>query len=202
MRTYCVRPQPSGGVRLPLTLLMNWLEATLGEAGRHRWCTKQVCTTCGAGEFRASIAAAQTSLGSLAEALGTMDLSAWYAVEDLGGAIAIVFAPLISRSLIDGVLTAWRVRIAGHVRLLDAVVFHLVRGSRVSPTEAERWLALARAEALATKDPSLLESLVYTLGPRIVTDTPLLHAAVGRRRGYAPLHRAIKRVVGDLAPEA
>lgn len=181
---------------------MNWLEAILQEAGSNHLCTKQVCTTCGAGEFRASIAAAQTSHTSLTTVLGTMDLSAWYAVEDLGGAIAIVFAPLGDSSAIDEIVTSWRARVAGHTRLLDAVVFHLIRTGMVSSPEAERWIALARTEALATKDPSLLESLVYTLGPRIKTDVPLLTAALARRRDYAPLHRAINRRLGHLVTEA
>jgi hypothetical protein len=197
VRTLC-SPASEYRVELAPPSLMNWLEVTLREAGSHHWCTKQVCTTCGAGDFRASLDAAQKSHASLPEALSTMDLSAWYAVEHLGGAFAIVFAGLTDSSLVDQVLTVWRARIAGHTRLMDAVVFHLVRSSRVSTPEAERWLALARAEAVVTTDPSLLESLVYVLGPRIMSDAPLLAAALAQRRGYAPLHRAINRCLGHL----
>jgi hypothetical protein len=130
-----------------------------------------------------------------------MDLSAWYAVEHVGGAIAIVFARLVDTRAIDDVLASWRHRIQGHTRIIDSVVFHLARRGLPSAQEAAAWLTIARNEALTTLDPSLLETLAYALGPSMAADRDLLAAANRQRRGYSPLHRALSRTVDSILRE-
>src|SRR5258708_14327987 len=132
-----------------------------------------------------------------------MDLSAWYAVEDVGGAVGIAFSLLSPQPpLIASVLAAWQPRIAGHTRLIDAVMFHVVRRGIAPADAAVQWTAVARSEAIASRDPSLLETMVYALGSRVADDLALLAAAKEQRRGYAPLHRALSRTLGTLAREA
>ncbi len=204
--------QLSSGVRLPPTSYLdnlrrvnieNPLEDALREAGAKHWCTKVVCTTCGATPFRERIAhGSLADPKTLATSLIGMDLSAWYSVELVGGAIAIVFGRLADTQTIDNVLAAWRSRIQGHTRLIDSVVFHLLRRGLASAHEVAAWLAIARTEALASLDPSLLETLAYALGSSMASDRDLLAAANSRRRGYAPLHRALIRAVDSLSTEA
>jgi hypothetical protein len=181
----------------------NPLEVALYEAGAKHWCTKAICISCGATEFRRRITRGPIAEPAiLADALSRMDLSAWYAVEHVGGAIAIVFAQLPDRRAVDSVLSSWRSRIQGHTRIIDSVVFHLVRRGLPSAQEAAEWLTIARNEALATLDPSLLETLAYALGASMASDSDLLAAANRQRRGYAPLHRALIHAVDSVAPDA
>jgi hypothetical protein len=181
----------------------NPIEAALREAGAKHWCTKAMCTTCGATPFRERIAqGALAAHETLAEALIGMDLSAWYAVEHVGGAIALVFGRLADIGTVDEVLADWRSRVEGHTRIIDSVVFHLLRRGLMSEPEGAAWLTIARAEALATFDPSLLETLAYALGSSMTSDRELMAAANRQRRGYSPLHRALLRTVDSMSPEA
>ena len=183
--------------------LANPIEAALREAGAKHWCTKAICTTCGAAEFRERIA--RDTLRDpkiLAEALAQMDLSAWYAVEQVGGAIAQVFSRLSKTDAVDGVLLAWRRRVHAHTRIIDSVLFHLVRRGIPSNIESKAWLSIAREEALATEDPSLLETLTYALGSNMAADPELLAVAHRQRRGYSPLHRAMVRIVDSIVRES
>jgi hypothetical protein len=136
---------------------------------------------------------------AMVASLEHMTLSEWYRVQHVGGAIGIAFAMLADRTQVDAVLASWRSRITGHVRLIDSVVFHLVRRGLPSGSGADAWLGLARAEALRSRDPSLLETLVYALGTSVVSDPHLFDAAQAQRRGYSPLHRALDRVFGHFA---
>ncbi len=179
------------------------IEQVLHEAGVRRWCTKPVCTTCGATQFREALCSSGlTSPLAMMKALEGMELSAWYDVDYPGGALNLAFKHLSNVQQVDRVLANWRMRIAGHVCVIDSVVFHIVRRGLSSPAEAEAWLSLARAEALASRDPSLLETLVYALGRNITSDTALFDVAKVKRRGYSPLQRALNRMVGHLVAEA
>ena len=63
----------------------NPIEEALYEAGANHWCTKVVCTTCGAEKFRHRIQRGMLAEPSVrADLLQRMDLSAWYAVEHIG----------------------------------------------------------------------------------------------------------------------
>jgi hypothetical protein len=182
--------------------IANPIESALREAGAKHWCTKAMCSTCGATEFRQRLAPLFVrDATSLAESIGSMDLSVWYSVEHVGGAIALVFNQLSDPQAVDSVLGAWRSRIHGHTRIIDSVVFHLVRRRLPSAKESAAWLGIARDEALETLDPSLLETLAYALNTSMASDPDLLAAANRQRRGYSPLHRALIRVVDSVAPE-
>ena len=176
-------------------MISNGIEALLAEAGRRRWCTKRFCTTCGATEFRAALRSLAEGEGcALAESMRAMELSAWYEVPDVGGAVGHVFDALLRSSLVDEVLRAWLPRVSDHPRLVDAVIFHVVRQGRGESGTRDSWLATAESVAVARADPSLLETLVYTLRAGVTERADLLRVAQLTRREYKPLDRALSRV--------
>ena len=178
----------------------NPLLDVLADVRRKRWCTKLTCTTCGAHEYRRALDGVAGPDGEhLARAMAELDLAAWYDVEDVGGALGLAFASLRARRHVDHVLAAWLPRLQGHIRIADAVLFHVVRPGSTSTDLAHQWLEAAETMALETGDPSLLESLLYTQGGRIRANTILWERIQIARRGYAPLDRAAAKL-GQRVP--
>jgi hypothetical protein len=175
----------------------NPLEELLSEAGRRKWCTRRFCTTCGATEFLNGLRRMVGQDGALlADALAAMDLSAWYDVPDFGGALRLTFDALPWPFLVDDVVSAWLPRVHGHVRVIDAVLFHLVREGRLDDQLRAQWIGVAESAAIESGDPSLLESLVYALRERMLEYPELMRVAQRARRGHSPLHRAMAKLPG------
>jgi len=128
----------------------------------------------------------------LAHELQQLPLAAWYDLPEFGGAIYHCFATLPSRALVDQVLGDWVSRLAGHYRIADAVTFYVVRDGQSSERLRDDWLRRSEAMALESRDPSLLESLVYAYGTDLHEHPELVRAAEIARRGHAPLDRALK----------
>jgi hypothetical protein len=176
-------------------MTVNPLEELLSEAGRRKWCTRRFCTTCGATEFLNGLRRLVGQDGApLANALAAMDLSAWYDIPDFGGALRLTFDALPWPFLVDDVVSAWLPRVDGHVRLIDAVLFHVVREGRLDDALGAQWLSVAESAAIESGDPSLLESLVYALRERMLERPELMRVAQKARRGHSPLHRAMAKL--------
>ena len=144
---------------------MNRFMSLLQLARRNRWCTKPYCTTCGASEFRAAL----RQLGAeLADDLADIDLGLLEGTPDWADALRLALDELQNADLKDRVLASWLPLIDEHVRLADLVLFYYVRrGALFAPMSIEvlrLWLTKCIDLALLTKDESLVESLLYTLG--------------------------------------
>jgi hypothetical protein len=129
----------------------------------------------------------------LAGQLEHLPLSAWYGLPEFGGAIYHCFSVLHNRELVDQILDNWLSRLDGHYRVADAVTFYVVRDGQSSGRVHDAWLRRSEAMAVESRDPSLLESLVYACGAQLREHPDRLRAAESTRRGHAPLDRALKR---------
>ena len=106
----------------------NPLAALLADAGREHLCTRPHCTRCGVAIYRQRLARlAAPEPGALVEALANLDLAAWYDVQHPGGALQHTFDALGDSAAVDRVLGAWLGRIEGHYRLVDGVLFYVLR---------------------------------------------------------------------------
>jgi hypothetical protein len=172
----------------------------IDEARREHWCTKRHCTTCGAGPWRAGVQRIAHTSAHLAQQLELLPLSAWYDLPEFGGAIYHSFSLLSGHDQVDRVLDNWLTRLAGHYRIADAVCFYVIRERQSSERLRHDWLARSEAMAIESRDPSLLETLVYSFEADVHEHTELLRVAESARRGYAPLDRALRRTAEIRAP--
>jgi hypothetical protein len=183
--------------------MKNAVTTILEQAAAERWCTRSGCGTCGAAEYQSTLLTlVKRDPDGYATDLARVEPISWYNLEDVGGAVGLAFAELPNAQTVDAVLRTWMMCLQQHTRLIDAVLFYVIRAGKASEAMRKNWMSLARAEALRTGDPSLLESLVYTLGPALWRDEELLDIARRKRRGHAPLHRALVRALGHPDQEA
>jgi len=144
---------------------MAGLASVLNEAIRARWCTRVVCTTCGAGSYRKVLAEArQEDPMGFAEALASRPFECWLQFADCRGAVFHALNALGGSHPVSQVLERWMTRPETPTWLLDAVLFDIVRTGRAESPIREVWLDRALQAAEVTQDGSLVESLVYTLG--------------------------------------
>lgn len=134
---------------------------------------------------------AQPDANRLVEELSAVDPADLYLVEGWAGvlyhAVALLDAPLIEQ-----VATRWHERFQADLRIADWVLFQLVRTGRLSPDLSKAWIDNAVHLALEVQDPSLVESLLYVLGPDLGGRDALRRLAK-RLKYHPPLRHALKR---------
>ena len=121
-------------------------------------------------------------------------MSAWYDLPEFGGAIYYCFSVLGNHTVVDRVLGNWIGRLAGHYRIADAVTFYVVREMQSSERLRRDWLSRSESMAIESRDPSLLESLLYAYSAQLQDHPALVSAAEAALRGHAPLDSALKRM--------
>lgn len=168
------------------------------------WCTQPNGGACEPAEFRDGLRVLAGADGTrLVEALRTLDLAAWYDLPAWDGAIRLALDALPRAAERTTVVEAWLGRLDGHLRIADVVLFYVVRRGSVAAPLAERWYAASLRLALASEDPSLLESVVYAAGDRGGEALEAEAVVVARRvaRRNARLRKALDRTL-PYAPGA
>lgn len=157
---------------------MNAFISALNMARQNRWCTKPMCTTCGAVEFRTAL---RRRGETLADDLAQLDLDVLQRTPGWRDGLRLALDHLSSANLKDRVLSAWYPQLDEHVAVADFVLFYYIRrGALLAPmsiTVLTSWRDRCIELALQTHDESLVESLIYTLGDRY-REYPLLKAEV------------------------
>lgn len=128
-----------------------------------RWCTDLYCTTCGNMEFRTRLATLDNGLGGpLSNLLSNLDLDEFTRIGKWLDCLRIAFIHLPFAPQRDGLLKNWLPYARTNVRFADGVLYYIVRytGGEVR----ESWVSSCVDLALESKDPSLVESLIWTLG--------------------------------------
>ena len=170
----------------------------LSDAKRRDWCTSPTCTTCGALEFKTALGKLG---GELTTDLATLDLDQLEAVPQWQNPTRLALDELDSADSKDHVLEAWLPQLEAHVRLADIVLFYYVRrGTLFAPmsiTILKQWLQRCIDIACRTRDASLVESLVYTLGPRVQDNSELAAVIREIRRVSRPVALAMERAAPD-----
>lgn len=151
---------------------MNSFIETLRNANQQRWCVKPFCTTCGAQDFRAALRKLAGANGKgLVEALSSLDLSELRTLSEWDDAIRLALGEINQAPHMDEVLRAWLPHLQENIALADVVLFYFVkRGALFAPMSVEIlrvWIDACVKLAVETRNESLLESLVYTLGARV-----------------------------------
>ena len=168
------------------------------DARRRDWCTHPACTTCGAAEFKDAL---RQLGGELAGDLATLELDALESVPEWQDPTRLALDELDSADSKDHVLEAWLPQLEAHVRLADIVLFYYVRrGTLFAPmsiTILKQWLQRCIDIACRTRDASLVESLVYTLGPRVKDNSELAAVIREIRKESRPVALAMERAAPD-----
>jgi hypothetical protein len=171
------------------------LASVVEEAIRARWCTKVACTTCGASSYRNALATARKEDPTgFDEALVSWPFEGWVRFEDRRGAVFHALNALGSSNAVSRVLERWMTRPETPTWLLDAVLFDIVRAGLAQAAVQEAWLQRALDAARVTRDVSLVESLLYTLGGAARQHISLLGLAEGLAASEPRVARALRHV--------
>jgi len=140
--------------------------AILKHANASRWCVEAGCTTCGAREFRNAVSDLASDLGGpLANALADLEIDELMTCRHWADAIEIALRDLpLGTIQINGVLSAWLASAEGHPRMLDHVLFRIVRYLPSTNSIRTDWVKASERLALKERDFSLIESLMLVLG--------------------------------------
>lgn len=166
----------------------------LEEAREKGWCMSHFCTTCGAMEFRSAL----WKLGDeIADDLASLDLDVLEDLPTWDETIRFALDEIKRPKLMDQVLMAWQPQLDRHIRVADVVLFYYVRrGALFAPMSIktlEMWRDQCVELAIRTRDESLVDSLICTVGhlagyPELVVVIREL-AAQGSRRITTALRR-------------
>lgn len=172
--------------------------AVLKQAQAKKWCVEAGCTTCGATEFRKALRDIAGDLGGpLANSLTDIDLNELQTCRHWADATEIALRDLpLGVPQIEGVLKAWLPQTNQHIRLLDFLLFRIVRYLPSSSSARWDWIRVSEEVALVTKDFSLVESLVLVLGDQAVEHFELMGLAQ-QIAGQSPqMRRVIRNTCG------
>lgn len=144
-------------------------------ARENRWCTNPVCTTCGAYDFRDALR--RRGLRNLADDLATVDLNVLRRTGQWRDPLRLALDQLAAPEMKDRVFLAWYPQLDSHISVADLVLFYFVRrGALFAPMSVDvltKWRDKCVELGCKTRDESLLESLIYTLGPHYRQNTAL-----------------------------
>lgn len=111
----------------------------------------------------------------LSDELLTLPISEFRKLKYWDGHLRTAFFCLRDRDLQALVLQRWLQTFGSDIRFADLVVFHFVKPAHVGTEVGDAWVQAAIALAEQSRDISLVESLVWTLGrsasphPRLLT---------------------------------
>jgi len=129
---------------------------------------------------------------SYAADLARLAFSAWQSFDQPRGALAFALQALVTGCSRDEVLEDWLKRSDIPVWLCDSVVFDVLRTQSVASETAARWFAFAERTAVATSDPSLVETLLWVLGRQALEHGELAELAGEVAKTNAKVRRALE----------
>lgn len=162
-------------------------------AVKSRWCTDLYCTTCGNRQFRDGLTQIDNGLGGhLADLLSNLDIDEYTRVGKWLDCLRIAFVDLPFAPQRDGVLKNWLSYARTNVRFADGILYYIVR--YLPPDDIRQsWISSCVDLALESKDPSLVESLVWVLGPQLVRHPNLVDVAHGLTAASAKVQTALRK---------
>ena len=173
---------------------MNPFLALVADSRQRGLCTRPWCTTCAATEFREAL---RRDRAGLAADLASLPLADLEVTPDWGDPLRLALDELGSAELMDHVLQAWLPHLDDHVRLADLVVFYYVRrGALFAPMSVDtlqEWLGRSIDVANQSRDSSLVESLIYTLGGQIKEHPELVELVKELQPGSRAIALALER---------
>lgn len=180
------------------TLMSNAFLSLLEEAKAKKWCTRPMCTTCGALDFRRRLKKLAGPDGSeLAEALATIDIGDLTKSEQWPDCLRIALEFVNRADHGDNILNSWLPRLPENTMLADVILYYHVRqGIIFAPMSLEtrdNWIRVCAEIAMKQQNISIMESLVYTLGKGIEKHAGLKEAALKASTTSPKLHKALAK---------
>lgn len=144
------------------------------KASRLGWCTRLYCTTCLNHELREEFRKLAGEVGfELAEQLAELAPSEVVLLPNWENRIRLAFLQIALPGPQQKVLDAWANKLDREIRLADIVLFYVVRILPFGQYISSRWIDKCISLALETRDESLTESLIWTLGRKVIDNDPL-----------------------------
>jgi len=134
------------------------------KAAELNWCARIYCTTCGSRDFRDALEQIAGDGGfGLVEPLSSLEVKSYVGLRDWDDCLRIAFLHLPFPGQRERVLTAWLENLGENIHFADVVLFYLVRALPSKSELRESWTSACASLACASKNESLIESLVWTL---------------------------------------
>lgn len=155
-------------------------------------CTKPICTTCGAGPYRALLRAAATNKPQFVADLQQIGPLRWLEFGEPRGAMAFAIEAVGEPRSRAQVLSHWLDRGSIPVWLYDSVVFDALRSQDVAEPGRSQWLDAAECVALELGENSLVESLLWALESEAVLRPRLMELASDIAKNDLKVQRALQ----------
>ncbi len=163
------------------------------QAATNRWCVRPWCTTCANHDFRRALESLDDGTGErLTSELSSMSLADYVTIPDWDDAVRVAFLRLPWPGQRERILDAWLAQPDAPVRLIDVAFYHIVRHYGDGELR-RRWITTCIDRALATRNGSLTESLLWILGPGISSEPRLLELALQLADSYPPIRKPLKK---------
>ncbi|NOT11049.1 MAG: hypothetical protein HOP23_04310 [Methylococcaceae bacterium] len=159
----------------------------LAKAEKNNWCVQPFCTTCSARDFRAALTEIEL-LGNDLRKTHPSELLEYHSWADALRITAYDFRFTIDW---DSILQSWLIEASESVIFLDHVFFYLIANVPCKATTREKWADVCIGTALSSKNPSLLETLVRTLGISAAIYPELIEVALEISAANYRLHQAL-----------
>lgn len=160
---------------------------TIDKAKRENWCTRFICTTCGALTFRKAIAC----IADLQAALESVDLEQFTARWTWGDIVCITATDHVQSINWDPVLARWLVYAEQHIDFLIQMLFLIRHYLRCSPQTRASWFMACADMAMQKKNDPLLNAALLACSPDDPRHAELLTAAMERHAQSPILHRTL-----------
>jgi len=129
--------------------------------------------------------------GHLAAELENLPLSEFVQLQYWAGQLCIGFAMLKDGDLQAGILRRWLATCPDNIQFVDVVIFYLLPHAFVSAEINEQWVAKAVSMAVASRDNSLVESLVWRLRGGLDKYPDLLNLATELQKASPAIAKAM-----------
>ncbi len=128
-----------------------------------------------------------------------MNLADYTTIRDWDDAVRVTFLRLPWPGQRERVLDAWLAQPDAPIRLIDLALYHIVRHYGDCDLR-RRWISACIERALATRDGSLTESLLWTLGSAITVEPRVVELALQLADTYPPIRKPLKKFYGEPSP--
>ncbi len=170
------------------------------QAAVNHWCVRPWCTTCANHDFRRALESLDDGTGErLTTELSSMNLADYTTIRDWDDAVRVTFLRLPWPGQRERVLDAWLAQPDAPIRLIDLALYHIVRHYGDCDLR-RRWISACIERALATRDGSLTESLLWTLGSAITVEPRVVELALQLADTYPPIRKPLKKFYGEPSP--
>ena len=175
-------------------------EEIVGLAEQNRWCVQLYCSTCRSHRFREELRKLSEEYGgSIANVLCASNLDDLRMFTNWDDAVHVALNEINEASDMDKVLKTWIQGLNSNIMLADLILYYFVRRGAIfapmSTAVLKEWTDECKKLAVNSKNESLLESLIFTLGKEIYDDQELMETIKTASKDSVKIQRALQKSV-------